>query len=156
MNYLISPFSGSIFCQLNQSELETEGAMPKIKIAAELPEIKIALSRPQYQEIQTFIEWIYNYSKIYPFLSFRPQSTPQETPQHWWKYLLTCIKKKKSVRSWEETKNFVRHRKMYIELYYRKKMALVSKTKLVSLTVDGRCAGVSDALFDRPRSKQTF
>mgnify|MGYP005996032987 CR=1 FL=1 len=130
MNYIIHPFNAEAFCEVNTSP---EGNMtPKLKFLLSVADFNVSFSQTQYREMQSFMEFIHNYSKSFPFLRFRPRESIQFNPAAWWNYLFKSLKHKNQVRSWSKTKQFIEHRNSYVDLWYRKKMASVVNVKLVS------------------------
>ena len=120
----MEPVSGKVYIKLNKNKMNRSS--PKFDCKVQFDKFALNLDEDQYYYMQKLFDLFNTYSKSLPFLKFRPQQNVSQNPIRWWIYACQGIKQSRNkLKPWSYSKVFIRHRKIYTELYAKGKTKLV-------------------------------
>ena len=82
--------------------------------------IDFNMNSHQYEQYQLLRNAVLSQQRFDTMLHRRPEKSPINCPQAWWKYAIACVKHKPTSRSWDDVQRIVSCREQYLQLAVKK------------------------------------
>jgi len=121
-SYLLSPVSADAYITRNTCSTVTE---PRFNVSLTLEKVPLSLSDTQYQAMCRQFEALRKLKRNARLRHYRPLSNVVDSPREWWNYSVQAVlslrgfKRRKKLRTWDETLERARNNVLYVKVYER-------------------------------------